>query len=95
MRKTLKFLFVLFAITIAWAITPPSHAYFAEDVLGDSSVVETEMSVGEWVYAWSPTVLYKKGDVVSWNGKMYKAVRTSMSKEPGKTGSANFWLVQL
>ena len=77
MRKTLKLLAVLFAIAAAIGINRTTLAYFQEGVVGSQYTTQETLNVGTWtgIYSWSPTAVYKHGDIVTWNGKTCRSGR--------------------
>lgn len=59
----------------------------------ETSNIQT-IIIGEWEFipAWDSTITYLKGDIVTYNGIQYIALRNvPAGKIPGRNGSKKFW----
>lgn len=81
-------IFMVFSLAFA---TSDSLAYWATSVNGNSNTAVATATIGTWIQAfpWDTNETYVIGDLVTNNGRTYRAKKDNPTKEPGVDGGWN------
>jgi hypothetical protein len=90
---------ILFICTLIFAMlffTQTTHAFWSSHIDGTQSNSQATITIGTWDFddgipVWEQGVSYQQGQIVSFNGQLYIALRNNPPRGPGQPGGWNFW----